>query len=733
MKILLLLVFMLLFATFCRKSDNVPPRHYNATLLGPTLSSLSPATSVVTMIPSKIIATFNEAMTIPDTDAFILSGSCDVLPRIDPTITHDDTAKRLTIILDGGSCSDGQSLTLALDYQQFASATGSKAQYFAGTATYTYDVPPTLISLTPSPGKLSKIPSVGYASFSKAMSALSPAAFSLTGTCTTLPIISSVTMSDDKKVASALLVNGLCSDAQVLTLSVDPSLATDSALTPGAGVPQSASYTLSLLGPSIGLAPPSKTYLNASASTSLALTFNAPTGIEVSTTGTLTAAGQGVTMSVTSGNPSCTIEVSTISTKGATVGVSSCSGNGTFTLHIEAGILRDTLGKESVKSSESSLITVDNTPPTITSSFSPSTSYVGAMPSSVALTFSEAVTALNSANFVVSGSCVTNPTITVAMNSSNTTATATLANGLCINGETLTLTLDPRLVSDLSGNKASGTALTATYTLDSTVPTLASSVPTNGASLGGIPSSIVLTFSEAVVASAANFSVNTGTCSVAPRLVSVSGSGTSTITVTLSGGSCASGQTVVLTAAMGGISNFAGTTGSGNASVSLTYTSYMIFVSSTTYSGNLGGVSGADAKCMADSNKPNSSTYKAMLIDGASRQACNNGCANHSDWVFHASSAYYRPDGTTLIGTTTSNANFSFPLSNSFSAVSYSVWSGLNSDWSSGTVKCSSFSSNSPSDGGSYGATDATGSTAISSGSGQQACNTALRLLCVEQ
>ena len=67
-----------------------------------------------------------------------------------------------------------------------------------------------------------------------------------------------------------------------------------------------------------------------------------------------------------------------------------------------------------------------------------------------------------------------------------------------------------------------------------------------------------------------------------------------------------------------------------------------LFVTAAGYNGNLGGVSGADAKCMADANKPSDGkTYKAMLTDGSTRIACTSancttsGNAEHLGWVLH--------------------------------------------------------------------------------------------------
>ena len=39
--------------------------------------------------------------------------------------------------------------------------------------------------------------------------------------------------------------------------------------------------------------------------------------------------------------------------------------------------------------------------------------------------------------------------------------------------------------------------------------------------------------------------------------------------------------------------------------------------------GNLGGISGADARCSSDGNKPSTGTYKAMIVSGTTRRACS--------------------------------------------------------------------------------------------------------------
>jgi hypothetical protein len=123
-----------------------------------------------------------------------------------------------------------------------------------------------------------------------------------------------------------------------------------------------------------------------------------------------------------------------------------------------------------------------------------------------------------------------------------------------------------------------------------------------------------------------------------------------------------------------------------------------------TFTGNLSGISGADASCNSDSNKPNSSTYKALIVDGTNRVACTSancatsGNSEHVDWVLAASTQYKRPNGT-VIGTTNSLKLFTFNLTNAISPMisnSY-AWTGFSSsrDWTTSASTCSSWSSTS--------------------------------------
>lgn len=106
------------------------------------------------------------------------------------------------------------------------------------------------------------------------------------------------------------------------------------------------------------------------------------------------------------------------------------------------------------------------------------------------------------------------------------------------------------------------------------------------------------------------------------------------------------------------------TTGSGSSSSS-SCTTCKIFVTTLTFNGNLGGVSGADQKCNDDAQS-GTSTYKA-LIGGRG-----------GDWPLQANTVYINAAGQT-IGTTNDSSQFAFPVTNAIGAGS--VWTGLTNAW----------------------------------------------------
>ncbi len=161
-----------------------------------------------------------------------------------------------------------------------------------------------------------------------------------------------------------------------------------------------------------------------------------------------------------------------------------------------------------------------------------------------------------------------------------------------------------------------------------------------------------------------------------------------------------------------------------------------IFMTATSYTGNLGGSSGADAKCAADANKPATGTYKALISDAAriacTTANCSGGTGEHTDWVLASSQHYHQANDLTSIGTTNSNGVFTFPLNNQWKSGTSQVnriWSGLNSNWTRNGIHCSDWASTTGS--GSHGRQNTTDSQAIQYNT--QLCTDTNSIACVEQ
>lgn len=191
-------------------------------------------------------------------------------------------------------------------------------------------------------------------------------------------------------------------------------------------------------------------------------------------------------------------------------------------------------------------------------------------------------------------------------------------------------------------------------------PTVTSVSPSSGSSLGG--SSVTITGSNLTDASAVMF----GSQAASSFIVNSSTS----ITATSPAGSAGTVDITVTTP------NGTSTTSSAD---QFTYTGpAIIFVTSTTYTGNLGGFSGANTKCNSDPGKPGGFaagyTYKALL---QGNNATTNGVT------------YYRTNGTTVIATATGGNLVGLnSLTNSINTSSSpTAWTGAD-----GASNCSNWS-----------------------------------------
>lgn len=200
-------------------------------------------------------------------------------------------------------------------------------------------------------------------------------------------------------------------------------------------------------------------------------------------------------------------------------------------------------------------------------------------------------------------------------------------------------------------------------------------------------------------------------------------------------------------------------------SIQIQTTVYKVFVTASTYNGNLQGAAangpaGADAKCNADANKPATGTFKAMLTDfNQLRRACDGtaNCTNiaeNTDWVFQVGRNYIRasdsaflfsPNSAGILPASTNTFSNPYTMAHAFDSGSLKTyWTGLaypNSNWQTATAQqtntCTSWTSGAvtatASQGGRLGNSNATNYTAFRNDANGVSCDTLHHLLCVEQ
>ncbi len=142
-----------------------------------------------------------------------------------------------------------------------------------------------------------------------------------------------------------------------------------------------------------------------------------------------------------------------------------------------------------------------------------------------------------------------------------------------------------------------------------------------------------------------------------------------------------------------------------------------IFVTQTTFNGNLGGVAGADNLCRNDAANPMGSgngVWKALISVAGVRVACTTsdcsgtGAAEHIDWVLKANTQYQRPNGT-VIGNTNALGLFVGLLTNPVSTALGNAFTGLTQNWTVAGTHCLSWTSMNMVDQGQSGQTDQSG------------------------
>ena len=161
-----------------------------------------------------------------------------------------------------------------------------------------------------------------------------------------------------------------------------------------------------------------------------------------------------------------------------------------------------------------------------------------------------------------------------------------------------------------------------------------------------------------------------------------------------------------------------------------------VFITNSSWTGNIGSKSNADIFCSTDSNNPNDGTYKAMLVyNDGSRVACTSAnCSTGNfrenvDWVLGGDIYISRSNRSVMITRTSVSGIIDFPLVHAFSDTFASVWTGLNANFTTGS-NCNNWQSSNNSDFGYAGIAIDTSSSAISFLSN---CDVPRHLICVQQ
>jgi surface protein len=144
-----------------------------------------------------------------------------------------------------------------------------------------------------------------------------------------------------------------------------------------------------------------------------------------------------------------------------------------------------------------------------------------------------------------------------------------------------------------------------------------------------------------------------------------------------------------------------------------------IFITESVYSGNLGGITGADAKCASDTNHPGIGTYKALLGGTARSQS------PVFDWILAASTVYQRLDNVSVM-TTTASKNFN-SISAAFELSGDVFWTGIDSaSWSVAGTHCNDWTSD-------LNSMSGTVSSVSTWSSSTETCDQLKPILCIEQ
>ena len=513
----------------------------------------SPTNGIYDSVPSTATLTFVETIDGTSVTAadFTVSGSCGTLPVLAVTSVVGSV---VNFTLSGATCSAGQTAVVTANLTGIKDPVGNSG---SGTSTVTYtidNIGPNSAIFNPASMRISAIPATLTVTFNEAVNAstVSNSDFTISGTCTTLPTLNVTTVSGT--IASLSLSGAVCSTDETVILSVNLATINDVIGNAGSGT-SSVTYTFDNIGPVTATISPVTAALSV-----------IPASVVVNFTELLLATSVVDTDLIVSGTcatlPTATLSSVSAATANFSLSGGSCNMGQTVIVTMNGADVTDDPGNNGT-GSVSATYTFDNVGPIATSS-SPVTGTVNAIPTSITISFSEAVLAssVSSLDLVATGTCATLPSLSLS-SVSGSLAVFNLAGAVCASGETTVLTLNGSDVTDAAANSGSGTVVT-TFTIDNVGPSPSSMLPVSS-NLTTMPASVTINFDESVLASSvtgADLGIS-GSCSVLPTasVASVSGA---VVTFALTAATCAESQTLILTSLGSSVTDLLGNAGSNN-------------------------------------------------------------------------------------------------------------------------------------------------------------------------
>lgn len=420
-------------------------------MLGPVIEMATPtAIAVSESGTSSIAVTFKEAVSTT-----LTAGSGGIVLQQSEGVSC--TAAFSDVTLAGGTitlsaCKGNGTVEARVVAGVLTNSDGYSNVESAPSSAVTVDnTAPTLVSLSPDSGSNAEMPTELVATFSEPVNEPAKDTVIASSTCTSGPTVSGASADETGKVWTLALDVSGCDSNQTFTAQIDPSGITDKAGNSGSGAVTTKTYSKSATGPTIAIAAPNKTHANSSASVSYKLTFTNVTSTSLTNNPahyTLTATG----------SASCTATVSSVTTSGAVMTFTNCTGDGTMKFAVAAGVLEDAAGNKNAASAASATFVVDNTGPALVSSVPAHCATVPEENPDLVLTFSAAITALEASDITFTTNCFDNLEVgTITSNTDKTIWTITTV-GHCY-GESFTWAFAPGSVSDQAGNPATGSAV----------------------------------------------------------------------------------------------------------------------------------------------------------------------------------------------------------------------------------------------------------------------------------